>query len=140
MKVEKIDHIHAWAKDAGAAARLFAELLGSRFGGPWESEEFGVRAYMNPKFRFEFVEPTSPDSPTARMIAGRPEGIVAISLKVPDINEAMAELESRGIKLQQYFEVGNIKEALYQWDNTFGVQIELCEYEIDDLPVTYGPP
>ena len=29
MKVERIDHIHAYANDANAAAQLFGELFGS---------------------------------------------------------------------------------------------------------------
>ncbi len=132
MKVERIDHIHAYAKDANAAAQLFGELFGSEFAPPWESDEWGVRARFHP-LGFEFLQPTDPNGLVAQTLADRQEGILCISLKVPNMDEAIAEMESRGIKLIHLFQVGQNKEALFDSTNTFGVQIELCEYPGDDI-------
>ena len=132
MKVERIDHIHAYAKDAEAAAKLFGELFGSEFGPPWESADWGVRALFHP-LGFEFLQPTDPNGVVAQALEGRGEGILCISLKVPNMDEAIAEMESRGIKLLNLFQVGQNKEATFDYTNTFGVQIELCEYPGDDI-------
>jgi len=132
MKVERIDHVHAYAKDADAAVQLFGELFGSEFNPPFESEEWGVRAIFH-RLGFEFIQPTDPNGEAAqKYIAGRGEGILCISLKVPNMDEAIAEMESRGIKMISFAQVGRNKEVLFDDANTFGVQIELCEYPGDD--------
>jgi peroxiredoxin len=67
------------------------------------------------------------------MIKLKGEGIGCVSLKVPDIEEAITELESLGVKMIFKVEVGQVKEAWFEATNTFGVQIELCEYPGDDI-------
>jgi len=132
MKVEKIDHIHAYAKDLEGAVRLFADLLGKEFLPVWESDDFGARAAFHP-LGFEFLQPTDPNGPVAQTIGTREEGILFVCFKVPDIEEAIAEMEWRGIKMIHQYQVGKLKEALFESTNTFGVQIELCEYPGDDI-------
>ncbi len=132
MKVEKIDHIHAYAKDLEGAVRLFTDLLGKEFLPVWESDDFGTRAAFHP-LGFEFLQPTDPNGPVAQTIGPREEGILFVCFKVPDIEEAIAEMEWRGIKMIHQYQVGKLKEALFESTNTFGVQIELCEYPGDDI-------
>ena len=132
MKVEKIDHIHAYAKDLEGAVRLFTDLLGKEFLPLWESVDFGARAAFHP-LGFEFLQPTEPNGPVAQTIGPREEGILFVCFKVPDIEEAIAEMEWRGIKMIHKYQVGQLKEALFESTNTFGVQIELCEYPGDDI-------
>jgi len=139
MKVERIDHIHAYAKDVDAAAKLFGEIFGSEFGPPWESAEWGCRACFHP-LGFEFLQPTEANKIVAQTVGKRSEGVLAISLKVPNMEEAIAEMESRGVKLLHFFQVGQNKEATFEATNTFGVQIELCEYPGDDIiKASVGP-
>jgi len=58
---------------------------------------------------------------------------------VPNIKEAIAELESWGIKMVgPVHETGSVKQAWFDPTNTFGAQIELCEYPGDDLAVAAG--
>lgn len=47
----------------------------------------------------ELLEPTSPDSPIAKFIEKRGEGIHHISLRVDDIEKHLAELKSKGYRL-----------------------------------------
>jgi len=132
VKVERIDHFHAYAKDVDAAAKLFGEIFGSEFGPPWESEDWGCKVRFHP-LGFEFIQPTDPNKMVGQALAGRKEGIIMISLKVPNMDEAIAEMESRGIKLQQLLQVAQNKEASFDPTNTCGVHIELCEYPGDDI-------
>jgi methylmalonyl-CoA/ethylmalonyl-CoA epimerase len=132
MKVERIDHFHAYAKNVDAAAKLFGELFGTAFDPPWVSDEWGCKVRFH-RLGFEFIQPTDPNGLIAQALADRKEGIICISLKVPNMEEAIAEMESRGIKLLHMFQVGQNKEATFDFTNTFGVQIELCEYPGDDI-------
>lgn len=134
MKVERIDHIHAYVKDVDKAAELFQALLGKEFYPVWESAEFGAKVAFNP-LGLEFIQPTDPKGMTAKALGSWKEGEVCISLKVPDIEEAIAEMESRGIKMIAKLQVGKLKEAAFEPTKTLGIMIELCEYPGDDITV-----
>lgn len=130
MKVERIDHIHAITRDLDGAARLFGGILGKEFSPVWEG--FGVRARFHP-LGFEWMEPTDPNGMAVQLLDSMGEGVFCISFKVPDVDEAIAEMESRGIKLIEKFQVGKVTEAMFEPTNAFGVMIELCEYPGDDI-------
>jgi methylmalonyl-CoA/ethylmalonyl-CoA epimerase len=94
MKVEKVDHIHIYVKDLDKAMRFFSELLGTKFTVPGEgNEELEFKEAMDP-LGLELVAPTSPDGVVGRAVERRGEGLAGLSLKVPNIEEATAEMES----------------------------------------------
>ena len=47
---------------------------------------------------FELMEPYSPDSPVARFMERRREGVQYVGLEVTDLDETVAELRSRGVR------------------------------------------
>lgn len=47
----------------------------------------------------ELLEPTSPDSPLAKFLAKRGEGIHHVCFAVPDLDAALDELASKGFRL-----------------------------------------
>ena len=49
--------------------------------------------------RIELLEPTSPDSPVAKFLAKRGEGIHHVCFAVPDLDAALADLASKGFRL-----------------------------------------
>ncbi len=49
--------------------------------------------------RIELLEPTAPESPIARFIAERGEGLHHICLEVEDIHGTIAELSAQGFRL-----------------------------------------
>jgi len=132
MKVERIDHIHAYTKDLEKAVSVFGPLLGVDFYPIFDASDYGARAAMNP-LGFEFVEPNDPRGLAARAFAGAKEGDLCVSLKVPDIEEAIVEMESRDMKLIARMQIGKLKEAAFESGQTCGVMIELCEYPGDDI-------
>ncbi len=128
MKVEKIDHIHAYAKDLGAVSKLFTELFGMRCSTfTLEPGTLSCIAATKPGF-IGFVQATDPECDVAKVIGDRPEGVMYISFKVPNIQEAIAEMEAHGIKLLKFFDLGPVKQAWFDPTNTFGIGIELGEY------------
>ena len=132
MKVEKIDHIHVSVKNLDKAISLFTDLLGRKFDPVWEGGDYGIRTAYN-RLGLDFIQITDRNRPTTNMIKFEGEGVCGISLKVPDADEAIAELESRGIKMINRVKIGQLTEVWFEATNTFGVQIELCEYPGHDI-------
>ena len=53
-----------------------------------------------------------------------------------NLDEAMAEMKSRGIRLVGQMEHGKMKAAIYHPKDSYGVMIELIEYETEHGVVT----
>jgi len=63
------------------------------------------------------------------LIERKGEGLYGVSFKVPDIEQGITALESRGVRLIRRIETGKAKEAQFHPKDSYGVLIELCEYE-----------
>ena len=129
MEVERIDHIHFKTNNMERDTRLFEGLLGRKF--PFKidvSTLYGLRSAFHPfPLGFNLVEVTGKSNEMAQMYAEAPEGIFAISLKVPDLEKATAEMESIGYKLLFREDNGPVKEALFDTKKAFTLYIELVE-------------
>ena len=143
MRVQRIDHLHAYANDVDAVARLFSDLFGMTCDicefGEWGLRTVVVRTGRDRRF-IEFLQPTDPNGEVARFLGPRSEGLICVDFKVPDIDRATAELESRGIKQIHRSNIGKVKQAWFESKNTFGMQIELSEYPGDNIFVDSGIP
>ena len=66
-----------------------------------EHADQGVRIAFLPvgDTEIELLEPTSPDSPVARFLARRGEGLHHICLEVNDLEAALKRLKAQGIRL-----------------------------------------
>jgi len=134
VKAEKLDHVHIYVKDIQKAVQLFADSLGLKFDDVYTWEEEGLKdCYAPPGVLF--IQSTSPNDAlgVSKFIESKGEGLAAISLKVTDIETAIAELQSKGFRLKEKVEIGNVKEAMFDPEDSFGVEIELCEYPGDDI-------
>ena len=122
MKAEKIDHVAIMVKDLEQAGKLFSELFETEFTGH-DVKEADVRNLMSP-LGIELVTPLTPDGPSAKTLERRGEGLMMLSLQVSNLKEAVAEMESRGIR-----RIGGIgdKIALFHPRDVHGVMIELKE-------------
>ena len=131
MKVEKIDHIHFKVNDMKKAVPIYEGLMGKNF--PIVdydmTSDYGLRISFNPfPIGFELMEVSDKSKEMAKLYAAAPEGVFALSLKVPDIDKATAEMESMGLKLLMRYDFGQIKEALFDSKKAVGVFLELIEY------------
>lgn len=103
----RLHHVGIAVKDGGEAAELWRTLLGLREGSRYRVDEFGVLArFLAPKGEaspvgglVELLEPTAPDSPVARFLARRGEGLHHVCFEVEDIHATLAALEARGVRL-----------------------------------------
>lgn len=128
MKVEKLDHVHIFVKNLNEASRFFSNLLGTRFSAAIKVEEGKLRSVLSP-LGLEIIESTSPDGVVAKLIEHRGEGLYALSFKVPDIEQGIAYLQSQGMRLVSRLGAGKVKEAQFHPKDSYGIMIELCEYE-----------
>jgi methylmalonyl-CoA/ethylmalonyl-CoA epimerase len=130
--MEKLEHIGIAVKKIEEANKLFASLLGKE---PYKTETVdseGVRTsfFEISGLKIELLEATREDSPIARFIEKRGEGIHHLAFEVSDITQEIKNYQEKG------FELIN-KEAKPGADNkmisflhpktTNGVLIELCQ-------------
>ncbi len=98
--VKKIAHVGIATRSVNEAARFY-ELLGLKVGSVEFNEEQKVKAAVINlgESALELLEATEVDSPIARFIDKRGEGIHHITFEVDDIEEVLGKLKERGISL-----------------------------------------
>ena len=96
-----LDHVAILVSDLDAAIALFRDVYGLALSEVEEvpSEKVRVAIFGHGAGRIELVSPMGPDSPMAKAIEKRGEGLHHICLEVPDIASAMAALKARGAPL-----------------------------------------
>jgi methylmalonyl-CoA/ethylmalonyl-CoA epimerase len=128
MKVDAVDHINVFVKDLGVAVKRFSDILGTQFIGPFTVGRAQDKVAYD-SLGFKIVAATSPTSRVTKYIDKHGEGVTAIGLKVPDIEEAIRELASKDIDiLEREEKVGFLKTAVTDPANAYGVSFELTEY------------
>lgn len=128
MKVDKIDHIHVYVKDLEKAREILEKVLDTKFSDLIVADHYKVKSRIDP-LGLEILQATSPESPIAKHIEKRGEGLTAIAVKVPDIEEAIKELQAKGLTLVGRIKQGSIEEAQFHPKDTMGVMIELAQYD-----------
>ena len=95
-----IDHLGIAVKSLAAAKNIY-ETLGLSVSPEETVEAEQVRLVMVPvgESRLELLEPTSDNSPIAKFIAKRGEGLHHVSLRVPDLATAVERLKKDGVRL-----------------------------------------
>ncbi|MCB1150952.1 methylmalonyl-CoA epimerase, partial [bacterium] len=78
----------------------------------------------------ELLESTDPEGPIGKYVAKRGAGIHHLTLRVDDLEAALAELEEKGVRLidrKPRIGAGGAKIAFLHPKSTGGILIELCE-------------
>lgn len=132
--VTKIDHIGIAVKNLDEALKFYEEVLGIKCVGTEVVEEQKVKTAFLPigDTEVELLEATDEDSPIAKFIEKRGEGIQHIAYRVDDIEKALEEIKAKGIRLideKPRKGAGGAKIAFLHPKSTYGVLIELCERE-----------
>ena len=128
MKAERLDRIYIFVRDLEKARNFFADLLDTEFSEPVEFKEIDMRASISP-LRIALAESLTPDGWVAKTIERRGEGIAIVALKVPNLEEATAEMQSRGIRLVQRFTLGAVEGSIHHPKDAYGVMLDLNEYK-----------
>jgi len=132
MKIKHIDHIGIAVKSIDQAKRFYSEILGLKIEGIENVADQKVNVAFLPitDSELELVESTHPDGPVAKYIEAKGEGIQHIAFRVENIEEALAELKQKGVRLideKPRKGAGGAKIAFIHPKETNGVLVEICE-------------
>ncbi|HWF84851.1 MAG TPA: methylmalonyl-CoA epimerase [Vicinamibacterales bacterium] len=96
-----LDHVGIAVKDLGAALAFYRDALGLEVEAPEEVASQHVRAHFLPvgESSLELLEATSPDSPIAKYVEKKGPGLHHITLRVDDIDAAIAQLKAHGARM-----------------------------------------
>jgi methylmalonyl-CoA/ethylmalonyl-CoA epimerase len=140
--MKKIDHIGIAVRSMSDANALFERLLGV----PHykietvESEQVATSFFAVGDSKIELLEATGPDSPIAKYLERKGEGIHHIAFEVEDIRAEMQRLENEGftpLNREPKRGADNKLVAFFHPKSTSGVLIELCQSIVSpsqDLP------
>jgi len=128
----KIHHVGIAVESLRTAVPLFERLLGRAPDSEEvvEDEKVRIAVFTLGDSRIELLEATSPDSPIARFISKRGQGVHHVALTVANLSGVLAQLEAAGVRLiDREPRVGAGKEriAFLHPASTAGVLIELVE-------------
>ena len=136
--MRKIEHIGIAVKSLEVSNVVFEKLFGAPAYKSEEVESEGVNTsfFMNGPNKIELLEATNPESPIAKFLEKKGEGIHHIAFDVEDIVLEIARLKAEGfIVLNDIPKKGadNKLVAFLHPKSTNGVLIELCQ-EIKNQP------
>ncbi|NNL15812.1 MAG: methylmalonyl-CoA epimerase [Flavobacteriaceae bacterium] len=135
--MKKIEHIGIAVKNINKSNELFANLFGEPHYKMEEVESEGVKTsfFKVGENKIELLEATKNDSPIAKFINKKGEGIHHIAFDVDDINSEIKRLVDCGfVILNENPKPGadNKIVAFLHPKSTNGVLIELCQERIID--------
>ena len=129
--MKKIEHIGIAVANADKAISTFNALFNAK---PYKTEKVqseGVNTYFYQmgESKIELLEATNPESPIAKLLANRKEGIHHLAFQVEDVHAEIKRLVKEGFNV-----LGEVKKGA---DNklicflhpktTNGVLVELCQ-------------
>lgn len=132
MNVTRVDHIGIAVKNLDEMVKWYEETLGVKAHGTEIVEDQKVKVAFLPigDSELELLESTEADGPIAKFIEKNGEGIQHVALRVDNIEEALAELKGKEVRLIDQtprYGAGNASIAFVHPKATHGVLLELTE-------------
>ena len=130
--MDKIEHIGIAVKNMEESNKLFTKLLGK---GPYKVEEVESEGVKTSFFevggvKIELLEATHKDSPIAKFIEKKGEGVHHLAFAVSDIKKCINKYEEDGFTLinsEPKDGADNKRIAFLHPKSTNGVLIEMCQ-------------
>jgi len=132
MKPTVVDHIGIAVKSIDEALLFWQSSLGIKCTGVEEVEEQKVKTAFLPvgDTEIELLEATSEESPVAKFIEKKGEGIHHLAIRVDNLEAALAEMKEKGIRLideTPRYGAGGARIAFVHPKSTGGILLELSE-------------
>jgi methylmalonyl-CoA/ethylmalonyl-CoA epimerase len=130
--MRKIEHLGIAVKNLKSSNELFKKLLGSEHYKEEKVEGEGVATsfFMIGETKVELLEATRSDSPIAKFIEKKSEGIHHIAFDVADIHAEVARLKGEGFEILNETPKEGADNKLVVFlhpRSTNGVLVELCQ-------------
>lgn len=131
--IKKIDHIGIAVKNLDEQVSFYSNVLGLSCSGVEEVTDQKAKVAMFPvgEARIELLQPTADDSPIAKFLEKKGEGIHHIAYLVADLEGELNRLDEQHVQLidsEPRIGAGGHKIAFLHPRATFGVLTELCEH------------
>ena len=131
MNLSHIEHIGIAVNSIEEANTFFEEILGLKCYAIEEVKDQKVKTafFQIGQTKIELLEATSEDSPLAKFIAKRGQGIHHIAFAADDVDASLKEIEEKGVRLidkvarkgAEGLDIGFLHPK-----STFGVLTEIC--------------
>ncbi len=130
--VSKVDHIGIAVSSLEESVNFYEGVMGLKLQGVETVEEQKVKVAFLPigDTEIELLEATTDDSPIAKFIEKKGQGVQHIAFRVENIEKALEEMKAKGIRLideKPRYGAGGARIAFLHPKSTNGVLIELCE-------------
>ncbi|GAB4002523.1 methylmalonyl-CoA epimerase [Spirosoma daeguense] len=127
-----VEHIGIAVRDIAASNELFSKLLNVA---PYKAETVASEGVTTSFFqinqtKIELLEATNPDSPIAKFLEKKGEGIHHVAFEVEDIESEMTRLKAEGFTLLNEAPKRGADNKLVCFlhpKGTNGVLVELCQ-------------
>lgn len=131
MKPSYIEHIGIAVNSIEEAKAYFEGVLGLECYAIEEVADQKVKTafFMVGQTKIELLEATSPESPVAKFIEKRGQGIHHLAFAVENVGDALQEAESKGVTLidkQARSGAEGLNIGFLHPKSTFGVLTEFC--------------
>lgn len=128
----RLKHVGIAVNDAAKSAGLFGRLLNAHVSHEEAVPDQKVRTMFidTGASGLELLEPTSPDSPVAKFLRIRGEGVHHLSFEVDDIEAELVRLRTAGFRLVDEFPrigAGGDRIAFLHPKSTGGVLVEISQ-------------
>ena len=127
--MSSIDHIGIAVRSIEEAKKFWVDQLGLKVMHVEEVPEQKVRVAMLDA-GIELLEPSSPDSPVAKFIEKRGEGLHHVTMQTDNLADRLKALKAAGVNLideKPRVGAGGTKIAFLHPKSAHGVLVELCE-------------
>ncbi|MDR2840363.1 MAG: methylmalonyl-CoA epimerase [Paludibacter sp.] len=132
MDISHIEHIGIAVKSIENSLPYYENVLGLKCYNIEEVADQKVKTafFKVGQTKIELLEPTSEESTIAKFIENRGEGVHHIAFAVPDVANALAEVEEKGVRLIDKAPRGGaegLQIAFLHPKSTCSVLTELCQ-------------
>ncbi len=130
--LNKIEHLGIAVNSIDASAKIYETLLGSSCYKIEEVESEGVKTafFQVGESKIELLEATKEDSPIAKFLAKKGQGIHHIAFDVTDIHAEIDRLQKEGFELINLSPKNGADNKLIAFlhpKSTDGILVELCQ-------------
>ena len=134
--MKRLEHIGIAVKNLEESNRLFAQLLGTEHYKIEEVASEGVRTsfFMVGDVKIELLEATRPDSPIAKFIEKKGEGLHHLAFQVENLADKMSEMQQKNFALlaeQPKAGADNKSIVFMHPKTTNSVLVEMCADRTD---------
>ncbi len=132
MKPTAIDHIGIAVASIEESLKFWEQSLGIKCTGIEEVAEQKVKTAFLPlgETEIELLQATDPESPVAKFIEKKGEGIHHLAIRVENLEEALEKMKALGLKLideKPRYGAGGARIAFVHPKTAGGVLLELSE-------------